>query len=766
MALRICCLGDSNVAGPFNPPLKPDGTLTAPEYWVGFRQPLKQLLDSQGVATDFVGSQAYGAATFGDAQCESYPGQGLSIVQTRISQGMLEQYRPDVVILLAGSNDLWVGVEQDKRVPITDAQASALVSKLSSIIGDMFRRLPNMLLVVTKPATPSNTPQPLAIYRAGIDTIVTSLSAQGKRIKSIDAVGCANDGVHYYKDGLIELARRYAGAISNVVQPPVTPNLPPVVVPPIVPQPTGATMAATATAVQVVPATGDDLTDFVFSCIYKNTAGTAPTYGYLVTAKGGVRNWHQIVPNGSSWATGVTYTCTMKLPAGAYTYQFEFLSNGVTHYGNPATGLTVTESQVIPPVGGKYLDVSANKRYLVDSAGNPWFWMGDTPWTILSQLTTAEMTTYLDRRKAQGFNVIQAIGGHWGAASPYLVNGQRPFLNDNPATPNPAFWSVMDTLVDMAYARQMVVAMAPIWNDFVNGSLHQVNTTNAYALGNWLGVRYANKPNIVWVLGGDLSPVGYEQVYNLMAQGLGAGDGGKHLITFHPGGGGWGSSYYFPTADWLSFSMVQTGHAIGRDDRADILTDYNRTPTRPTLYAEGNYESCHPWPQTSGPRIDDREVRRTAYGGILSGSCGYTYGANGIFQFYKGGESYYYPRTTWQLAMEFPGATSMTYLRQLFESVAWWDLVPNPNMVTEGLGSGGTRVVAAKAANNSLALIYVPVYIEIVVNTVGLPNPLHVKWFDPKTGTYIDKGTVTNSGSLRIMTPESMGDPDYVLVLT
>jgi hypothetical protein len=46
-----------------------------------------------------------------------------------------------------------------------------------------------------------------------------------------------------------------------------------------------------------------------------------------------------------------------------------------------------------------------------------------------------------------------------------------------------------------------------------------------------------------------------------MAKGLRAGDGGAHLITFHPVGGR-GSAEWFHAEDWLDFYMRQNGHGV------------------------------------------------------------------------------------------------------------------------------------------------------------------------------------------------------------
>ena len=62
------------------------------------------------------------------------------------------------------------------------------------------------------------------------------------------------------------------------------------------------------------------------------------------------------------------------------------------------------------------------------------------------------------------------------------------------------------------------------------------NKENAYEYGKWLGKRYRNYANIIWVLGGDrpLLTSKHFDIINAMAAGLKEGDQGKHLMTFIP----------------------------------------------------------------------------------------------------------------------------------------------------------------------------------------------------------------------------------------
>ncbi len=413
------------------------------------------------------------------------------------------------------------------------------------------------------------------------------------------------------------------------------------------------------------------------------------------------------------------------------------------------------------------LSVSDSGRYLVDGEGKPFFWVGDTGWALLSSLTVEEAALYLDKRREQGFNVIQCILAHWdpGSERP-SPDGHPPFLGGNPATPNPDYFTHVDRVLQLAADRDIILALLPAWGSFVIGS-DAINPGNAREYGLWLGSRYADTPNIVWVLGGDQPPTGKEQVFHLLAEGLQAGDGGRHLLTYHPRGGGHSSGEFFHDAPWLSFNMIQSGHNIGYPEDRPVAADYARTPVRPTLVGEPRYENIIHGLRDSGPRIDGHESRKAAYQAVLSGAAGHTYGCNGVFQFYEpGGEERWRPRLTWEQCLDLPGARGMTHLRALMESCEWWKLQPDPGMIAEGLGEGGNQVVAARAADGTFALVYLPEYGEIAVKLEGIGGSgVTAAWFDPSTGESTQIGELPNSGTRRFLPPLGDLGPDSVLVM-
>jgi len=71
--------------------------------------------------------------------------------------------------------------------------------------------------------------------------------------------------------------------------------------------------------------------------------------------------------------------------------------------------------------------VADNHRFFVKADGTPFFWLGDTAWSIFNHPTPAEVDVYLDDRAAKGFTVIQGVMALWDYSYRANPDGQMPF---------------------------------------------------------------------------------------------------------------------------------------------------------------------------------------------------------------------------------------------------------------------------------------------------------------------------------------------------
>src|SRR5690606_9933336 len=252
------------------------------------------------------------------------------------------------------------------------------------------------------------------------------------------------------------------------------------------------------------------------------------------------------------------------------------------------------------------LRVSDNKRFLQTVDGKPFFWLGDTAWELFHRLTREEADLYLKNRAENGFNVIQAVvlAEFDGLRTPNAY-GELPLEDDDPTKPREAYFQHVDYIVRKAEQLGMYIGMLPTWGDkvFKNtwGTGPEIfNVDNARSYGKWIGNRYKNQKNIIWIIGGDRTPRGEQDVaiWRAMANGIAEGVGGhdKALMTFHPQPNALedgGSAKWFHRDEWLDFNMFQTGHCRDLDVWDRIQYTYNLTPPKPVLDGEPIYED-HP----------------------------------------------------------------------------------------------------------------------------------------------------------------------------
>lgn len=433
------------------------------------------------------------------------------------------------------------------------------------------------------------------------------------------------------------------------------------------------------------------------------------------------------------------------------------------------------------------LQVSANQRYLQFEDGTPFFYLGDTAWELFHRLNRQEVELYLENRRQKRFTVIQAVAlAELDGLQTPNAHGDIPLKDLDPAQPlvtegtNPEneeaydYWDHVDFVVKTAEEKGMFVGLLPTWGDkFVKiwGVGPVVFTPdNARAFGEFLGKRYKDAPNIIWVLGGDRPAehegVDYKPIIRAMADGILSEDQ-NHLVTYHPWGGGTSSSSWFHEDDWLDFNMLQSGHG-SRDFRNDefIDKDYVLSPTKPCMDAEPRYEDhAVNWKPENG-WFDDFDVRQAAYWGLFAGGHGHTYGNHSIWQMFDvGRDPITGARHPWHWTLDLDGAFQMTYMRQLMESRPMLERIPDQSLVVTQPEASAAFIRATRG--ESYAFIYTPhgYNITVKMGIIG-GEQVEASWFNPRNGQITKIGKWANTGEETFVPLSGPGRcNDWVLIL-
>ena len=260
------------------------------------------------------------------------------------------------------------------------------------------------------------------------------------------------------------------------------------------------------------------------------------------------------------------------------------------------------------------------------------------------------------------------------------ANGDKPWLNDDPARPTTPTSATSTRSSSSANQQGLVLAMLPTWGYYVNDRA-VLNAANARGYGRWLGARYKDAPNVIWVNGGDRIATGFEDVYRELARGLREGDGGAHLITYHPCG--WrSSSQYFHGDDWLGFDMIETWTEWSKVYPA-VLADTLLSPRKPVVLGEGAYENGPEYPQ--GP-ITPLIVRRQAWWAVMAGGFP-TYGQDQMWRMEPG----------WDQTFDTPGAAHVARMKEIVTALPWWEMAPDQGLFATGVGSERTLNTALRS---------------------------------------------------------------------
>ncbi|NJK94812.1 MAG: DUF4038 domain-containing protein [Bacteroidales bacterium] len=427
------------------------------------------------------------------------------------------------------------------------------------------------------------------------------------------------------------------------------------------------------------------------------------------------------------------------------------------------------------------LKVSDNKRFLQFEDGTPFFYLGDTGWELFHRLNKADTERYLEDRRKKGFTVIQAVAlAELDGLNTPNAEGNKPLIGNDPLKPNESYFEHVDWVIKKAQEKGIFIGLLPTWGDKWNkkwGTGPVIFTPeNAEYFGKFLGERYKNYPNIIWILGGDrpIEEEAHTQIIRAMAKGIKQGDGGSHLISFHPQGGQ-GSAQNFHKDEWLDFNMRQNGHSVSYTERYfQTFSDYNLEPIKPVIDAEPIYED-HPInfkPDENGHSVA-ADVRRPLYWDLFSGAFGHTYGHHSVWQMWSPNQQpINRPLMPWYEAIDQPGAGQMLYGRLLMESRPFFTRIPDnsiivPETVTSSVpGVGSYSFVATRDQDGTYAMIYAPVGRKFSVRMDVIKGGNVVAWwYNPRNGSAIKIGIFSNKGTQTFLSPNPGEILDWVLVL-
>ncbi len=436
----------------------------------------------------------------------------------------------------------------------------------------------------------------------------------------------------------------------------------------------------------------------------------------------------------------------------------------------PPGGLGLAPTATYP------LKVSANGRYLVDQNNQPFFLTGDAAWSLIVQLTNEDAAYYLTNRQQHGFNtvLVNLIEHRFASNPPNNIYGAAPFTGQTFTTPNPAYFAHADAVITAAAQRGILVLLNPLYlgwqcgDDGWCGAVSAASEADMEAWGQYVGNRYKNFDNIIWVVGGDTDPTPVKQKVNRFALALQQADG-RHLITAHNYPEDTGGSNGMAIGPWNGASWLTLNNTYTYSNTLYRLskTAYAVSPVMPYYLMESAYENEH--------SSSEQARRAQTYWTILSGGFGHVFGNCPIWHF---GSTPNYVNcdqqtTDWKSWLDRQGSLNMQNAAGLFNTLAWQTLIPdwNHEVMTAGYGDWEkvNYATAARSGDGTLVVVYMPNVRQVTVDLSKLAGAVTARWYDPANGTFsaIAGSPFANVGT-KVFTPagnNSGGDGDWVLVL-
>ncbi len=415
------------------------------------------------------------------------------------------------------------------------------------------------------------------------------------------------------------------------------------------------------------------------------------------------------------------------------------------------------------------LKASSNNRYLVDQKNAPFLMVGNSPQSLIGNLTLPEAALYMQNRARYGINTLWinllCNDGTACNADGSTREGIAPFRTPGDlATPNPIYFQKVDAVLDLAVKQNMLILLDPIETIGWLKVLRANGIAKARDYGRYLGNRYRRYTNIVWMHGNDFQTwrdMADGALVRAVASGIRSA-APQHLQTIELN---YLSSGSLDASAWALSIDLDAAYTY-YPTYAQVLKEYNRRRFLPVFLVEANYEFEHLGNTDGGSPLN---LRRQEYWTMLSGAAGQLYGSAFTWRFPAG----------WRDKLDTPGVRELSFMKKLFATRSWYALVPDQEHMTvvDGYGQFSAKgsitkdsyVAAARTADGSLVMAYMPFARTISVDMSRLARAALGRWYDPTNGTYrpIDTATLPNTG-IRQFTPpgkNSTGDSDWVLVL-
>ncbi len=405
------------------------------------------------------------------------------------------------------------------------------------------------------------------------------------------------------------------------------------------------------------------------------------------------------------------------------------------------------------------LRMSPGKRNVIHADGSPFLIVGDTPWSIPFRATPDQVKIYAADRKAKGFNTVLLISLQPDkfAQGPEARNTEQGFdrafedlRQGELKRLKPDYFQTFDSIVDILIEHELTPVFAP----FAHGYGWKGETaigTEASAeeyvrYCKYLLARYGSRPAL-WLINLDGHPI-HAQGVKPAGEALEQWDAygqpvGLHYSPFDDYMATWAKGdsnccfHYnrvYQKETWLDFQWAQTGHD-GKHLYHKVERMYDEKPTKAVMNGESTYEGMGGGKNGLGWWQGEDAWMQLMHGG----SMGVVYGAACLWQWKITAQEAGWPEWTnaplsWREALDLEGSRYVAFISKAFQGFDFSDMERRWD-----LAEGGKPLLAKPG------IFYIS-FLEQggTISIKDIPATLPYRWFDPKTGNFVEGGARNN----------------------
>lgn len=402
------------------------------------------------------------------------------------------------------------------------------------------------------------------------------------------------------------------------------------------------------------------------------------------------------------------------------------------------------------------LRMSPQKRNIVHQDGTPFLVTADTPWGIPFRATIEQVDLYAKDRQQKGYNMallmsVQPDRYAEGPEARDSIFGFDRAFEDLPEGHlnilKPDYFQYVDSLMNILIGHGIVPVYQPVFHGFgwkgktVAGTTAVPEEYIRYC--RYLIARYGSMP-ACWLVSADgtgldpaIKPAGeaieqwdcYGQPtgihYNPADNYLASWAQGDSSKCFH-----YNRSHQ--AEPWLDFQWAQTGHD-GKHITYKVEQMYQNIPVKAVLNGEPTYEGMGGGKYGLGWWQGEEAWTQLMHGGTM----GVVYGAAGLWQWKvkvdeQGWGEWTDQPVSWREALDLEGSKYVGLVSQAFQGYDYADMQKRWDL-TEG-----NKPLLAK--EGIFYITFLPTGGNIAIKR--LPIGMAYRWFNPKTGEFVNVGTV------------------------